>query len=80
MVYKEPVFEEIVDSSHAFVYKHSPSCPICIAAKSEVDKFAQSNDVFLIIIPDDRPVSDRFVELKGGKPVRVLNHFDITDL
>lgn len=92
MAYKTPNMEDIINAARttAYVYKHSPACPLCVAAKVSIDKFADLHDVFLITIPDDRKISDefaeffhvkhktpQFIELKDSKPVKVLNHFDL---
>ena len=73
-----------------YVFKHSSTCGISVTAKEHVDKFAETHDVYLIIVQEQRDISNQiaenyavkhespqFLQIKEGKVVCVLNHDEI---
>ena len=86
--------DEVISESKdndIFILKHSNTCPISAAAKQEVDKFVEDHDVYLVVVQDQRGVSDelaeklsvkhespQFILVRGGVARKVLNHDEIT--
>lgn len=79
-------------SETVFIFKHSSTCPISSAAKSQVDAFLEETPVtaYLVVVPQQRPLSNDIAErlgvrhespqliaLKDGSPTGVLNHYQI---
>lgn len=74
------------------VFKHSNSCPISAAAKEVIDKVALKKDVYMVVVQEDKTLSDYIAEdlkLKHESPqlIRVSNnnvlksvsHYDINE-
>ncbi|MBW3019756.1 bacillithiol system redox-active protein YtxJ [Candidatus Woesearchaeota archaeon] len=79
-------------SNNAIIFKHSNACPTSFRAKEEVDKIAKNNDVNIIIVQENRKLSNEIEEhykikhespqiiiIKSGKVIGKLNHFDIKE-
>lgn len=77
-----------------FILKHSITCSISFNAKYEVNEFIdghQNCDVYLVIVQENRTVSNelseklrikhespQFLIVKDMRAEKVLNHYDIT--
>ena len=86
-----------IEKSHkqpVLFYKHSFTCPICAAAKEEIETFLEQNPDQTCVWMDvvgDRPVSNHLAEVTGiehkspqailfkeGNPIWNASHRDIT--
>jgi len=74
------------------IFKHSSTCPISANAKTEVDKIVEEKDVKIIIVQENRDLSNEIQEkmkikhespqliiIKSGRIAAVLNHWHITE-
>lgn len=76
------------------IFKHSATCPLSIAAYSQVERFSNSTntDVYLLVVQADRELSNEIAEklklkhespqiiiLKNSVVVHHASHYDIKE-
>lgn len=74
------------------IFKHSKTCGTSARGKSIMDKIARSHDVILVVVQDERDISNEIAEklgiehespqliiVKHGRVAAVLNHWHISE-
>lgn len=89
----EKIWHELNKQGKDFlVFKHSNSCPISAAAKEVVDKVALKKDIYMVVVQDDRGLSDliasdlslkhespQLIRVSDGKVLKQASHYDISE-
>jgi bacillithiol system protein YtxJ len=86
--------EALFSANLALLYKHSPTCSICVAALDEVETYLQTHPgvtAYLVDVLAERPLSQRIAARSGvehespqviifrrGTPIWNASHQDIT--
>jgi bacillithiol system protein YtxJ len=87
--------QTVLNSGHAFIFKHSTRCPVSAWAHQEVISFVQQNPeqpVYLLKVVEDRPVSQwvaaetqvqhespQILQVQKGEVIWSASHGDITN-
>ncbi|MBW2998623.1 thioredoxin family protein [Candidatus Woesearchaeota archaeon] len=79
-------------SDNAIIFKHSNTCSLSARAKDEVNKIAEKENIFIIIVQENRELSNKieevykikhespqFIIIRNNEPQSVLNHLEITE-
>lgn len=86
-------WHELNKSGEEFlVFKHSNSCPISAAAWEVVNKLAKKHDVYMLVVQDDKVLSDKIaqdinlkhespqlIRISAGKVLKHASHYDINE-
>jgi len=83
-------FEDMLKNEKFYVFKHSITCGVSMAAKEKVDAYEGPIPVFEVIVQTQRLLSNDIAEklqvrhespqlilVENGKVKKVLNHYEI---
>lgn len=86
-------WQELINSATDFLlFKHSNSCPVSAAAKEVVDKVSQRKDVYMVVVQEDRELSNiiadklhlkhetpQLIRISKGQVLQHASHYDINE-